>query len=142
MLFRSDGFYERELAVSNITIKKKYCQQTPEIITDANQFKQVLLNIINNAKDAIKPPGKITIATNIEDKLISISITDTGKGISKEEMGRIFLPFYTTKEVGKGTGLGLSVSYGIIKNLGGKIEVESIPGKGSTFKIILPSLEN
>ena len=73
-----------------------------------------------------------------DDEFVFIRIKDTGCGITKEQMEKIFLPFYTTKEVGKGTGLGLSVSYGIIKNLGGNIDVESIPGKGSTFLIYLP----
>jgi two-component system NtrC family sensor kinase len=133
-----DGFFERELAVSNIKFIKNYTPNLPEIETDANQLRQVLLNIINNAIDAINPPGKITISTSYNDDQIIIAVTDTGKGISKEMMEKIFLPFFTTKEVGKGTGLGLSVSYGIIKNLGGKIEVESVVGKGTTFTIILP----
>lgn len=137
-----EGFYERELAVSNIEIIRQYDNNLPEIITDANLFKQVILNIINNAVDAITPPGKITIKTEYKDNNVIVSISDTGKGISEEQMEKIFMPFYTTKEVGKGTGLGLSVSYGIVKNLGGNIEVESVVGKGSTFRIILPNIES
>ncbi|MFC1556502.1 ATP-binding protein [candidate division KSB1 bacterium] len=132
------GFVEHEMLVSNIRIMKSYCKSNPELYTDANQLKQVLLNIINNAADAITPPGKIIIATSVFSESFSVSITDTGKGITQEEIDKIFMPFYSTKEVGKGTGLGLSVSYSIIKNLGGKIEVESILGKGSKFTIVLP----
>jgi len=65
-------------------------------------------------------------------------VTDSGKGIPAKDLGKIFMPFYSTKEVGKGTGLGLSVSYGIVKSLGGSVDVESTPGKGSTFTIVLP----
>ncbi|RJP73485.1 MAG: sensor histidine kinase [Candidatus Zixiibacteriota bacterium] len=133
-----DGLLIREMAVSNIQIVKNYSCELPSIVTDANQLTQVLLNILNNAADAIEPPGAITIATSCASGWLSVAIADTGKGITQEMMGRIFLPFYTTKEVGKGTGLGLSVSYGIVKSLGGDILVESIPGKGSVFTVRLP----
>ncbi len=133
-----DGLLIRELATSNIEIVKNYGSDLPPIITDANQITQVFLNILNNAADAITPPGKIAVSTFCLNGTIRIAISDTGKGITREEMGRIFMPFYTTKEVGKGTGLGLSVSYSIIKSLGGKIEIESIPGKGSIFTVALP----
>ena len=132
-----DDLLGHEMFVSNIEIIKKYCDGMPEILTDGNQLKQVFLNIINNAADAITPPGKIIISTSIGTNSINIEIADTGKGISQEIVDKIFLPFFTTKEVGKGTGLGLSVSYGIIKNLGGKIDVKSILGIGTTFTISL-----
>jgi len=131
------GFLEREMAVSGIQIERKYAK-VPDFMIDGNQFKQVLLNIINNAVDAITPPGNITIVTNSDGKNILITITDTGKGMTEEQVQKIFLPFYTTKEVGKGTGLGLSVSYAIIKNLGGKINVDSQVGEGTSFSIVLP----
>ena len=133
-----DDLIGHEMFVSNIEIIKKYCNDMPEILTDGNQLKQVFLNIINNAADAITPPGRIIISTSITQKCINVEISDTGKGISPENMDKILLPFFTTKEVGKGTGLGLSVSYGIIKNFGGKIDVKSILGIGSTFTISLP----
>jgi len=132
-----DDLIGHEMFVSNIEIIKKYCDEMPEILTDGNQLKQVFLNIINNAADAITPPGRIIISTSIAANSINIEIADTGKGISQENVDKIFLPFFTTKEVGKGTGLGLSVSYGIIKNLGGKIDVKSILGIGTTFTISL-----
>ena len=133
-----DGFFERTLSVSNIKMNLNLQQDLPEIITDGNQLRQVILNIINNAVDAIAPPGEIEISTYCKDQIITIVITDTGRGIKEEDIDKIFMPFFTTKEVGKGTGLGLSVSYGIIKNLGGNIEVESIFKKGTTFKVKLP----
>lgn len=133
-----EGLIRKEMTVSNIRIIKDYYNTPIFIKTDSNQIQQVLLNLINNAEDSIKPPGSITIKTMRDNKTASISITDTGCGMTEEQMEKIFFPFYTTKEVGKGTGLGLSVSYGIIKGFGGKIDVQSQPGKGSTFIIKLP----
>ena len=133
-----DGFITREMSVSNIEIIKEFAPDLPKINTDKNRLKQVLLNIINNGVDAITGPGSITIATSHDDRNLNLAITDTGKGMSREELGKVFLPFYTTKEVGKGTGLGLSVSYGLIKGLGGDILVDSVPKRGSTFTIVLP----
>lgn len=134
-----DGILGREIEISGITIIRNYSPDIPEIKTDGNQLQQVFLNIINNACDAItKRFGKIVISTSCDDDFVSVSIADSGKGMSPEELEKIFIPFYTTKEVGKGTGLGLSVSYGIIKNLGGQIKVKSTPGVGSEFIVLLP----
>ena len=133
-----DGFLTREMAVSNIEIVRQFDSDLPQVMTDKNQLEQVILNIINNGVDAIEGRGKITITTSRDDDNAFISISDTGKGIAREVIDQIFLPFYTTKEVGRGTGLGLSVSYGIVKSLGGKIIVESAPGEGSTFTVALP----
>jgi two-component system, NtrC family, sensor kinase len=134
-----DGFFKHEMAVSNIEIVRRLEPDLPLVVTDRHQLEQVILNIINNAVDAIgDQPGRITIVTFRRDDNINISVTDTGKGIPPEYLDRIFLPFFTTKEVGKGTGLGLSVSYGIVKNLGGRIFVESEPGRGATFTVELP----
>jgi two-component system NtrC family sensor kinase len=134
-----DDLLGQELAVSNIKLVKDYGLDIPRIVTDGNQLQQVLLNILNNAIDALEgKPGKIKVKTYMENNSLYIDISDTGKGIRSDQIPRLFMPFYTTKEVGKGTGLGLSVSYGIIKNLGGTISVQSKVGKGSTFTIELP----
>ena len=133
-----DEFYIHKLSVSEIELIKLYDNDLPALITDAYQVRQVILTIINNAIDAITPPGKITIKLRRMGNAVSISITDTGRGISPNELEKIFLPFYTTKKAGKGTGLGLAVSYDIIQNLGGRIEVESTVGQGSTFTVFLP----
>ncbi|UCG55087.1 MAG: histidine kinase [Dehalococcoidia bacterium] len=134
-----DAFWKQEMELSNIEIIKNYQVNIPEIITDANQIKQVFLNILNNAHDAISPPGCITITTSTDqDGNMLLAFADTGKGITKEDMDKIFTPFFTTKEAGKGTGLGLSVSSSIIKSMGGHILVESIPKKGTVFTIVLP----
>ncbi|MFH1572992.1 MAG: ATP-binding protein, partial [Acidobacteriota bacterium] len=134
-----DGFLVRELATANIEIIRNYSDGLPELTTDEHQLQQVFLNILNNSVDAIGDrAGRITISTTRRSNEACIAISDTGMGMSPEQLAKIFLPFYTTKEVGKGTGLGLSVSYGIIKNLGGRIEVESRLGEGSTFTLVLP----
>ncbi len=111
----------------------------PEILCHPMQLNQVFMNILINAAQAIEKKGEITIVTrDLKNDAIEIRISDTGVGISKENLGKVFNPFFTTKEVGKGTGLGLSMSYGIIERHGGAIEVQSEVGKGSAFIIKLP----
>ncbi len=134
-----DGILGNELMVSNIEVKKDYDQSLPDISTDGNQLQQVLLNLVKNSIDSMEgKSGSISIETKNLGNSVSMKVGDTGKGISSAQMEKIFLPFFTTKEVGKGTGLGLSVSYGIIKSLRGKIDVESEVGKGTIFAITLP----
>jgi signal transduction histidine kinase len=110
------------------------------MLLDEKKIKQVLMNLIMNAKHAIGQKGTLHITTrlNPSDGRVAVKIADTGHGIEKKNLARIFDPFFTTKPTGEGTGLGLSVSYGIIKNHGGDILVESDVGKGSTFTILLP----
>lgn len=134
-----DGLLGPEFAVSNIRIERHYGEDMPSTWTDSNQLQQVLLNIINNAHDAIgKNGGTITITTSSDNRHVRTTIADTGCGMSREQLDQLFVPFFTTKEVGRGTGLGMSVSYGIMKSLGGSIEVESEPGRGTTFTLVLP----
>jgi two-component system NtrC family sensor kinase len=96
------------------------------------------MNLLINASHAIKENGVITLRSGVGDGMVWISVSDTGGGIAPEHLNRIFEPFFTTKPVGSGTGLGLSLAYGIIKKHGGRIEVASIPGSGSTFTVRLP----
>jgi two-component system NtrC family sensor kinase len=134
-----DDLLGPEIEVSRVKFERNYDHTLPKIKTDSNQLQQVILNIVKNAGDAIGDnDGKIAITTSRRGKKISISITDDGCGMTNEQLERIFLPFFTTKEVGKGTGLGLSVSYGIIRGLGGEIEAESTKGIGTTFHLLLP----
>lgn len=132
------GFFERELNIDNIEIKRKFNPNIPNILTSSNQLRQVIINLINNAHDAIKSNGEISITTDYDSNNIILIIEDNGCGMTQEQLTKIFLPFYTTKPVGKGTGLGLSVSYSIIKNIGGNIEIESQPNIGTKFKIYIP----
>ncbi len=128
----------------NIRYEMNLDNSIPEIIVDPNQIQQVFINLLINAADAMNENGLIIISTRpVEDKIgnkkyVEIEFTDTGPGIPKEQLARIFEPFYTTKPVGKGTGLGLAVSYGIIKKHGGSIDVKSEYGKGASFFVRLP----
>jgi two-component system NtrC family sensor kinase len=134
------GLMEREFQVSGIQLFREFASNIPEVMLDADQMRQVFLNIINNARDAFDgQAGAITLATRCDGEFVRVSITDTGKGMTSEQMEKIFLPFYTTKDVGKGTGLGLSISLSIIEAVGGRIEVQSMPGAGSSFTIVIPT---
>jgi two-component system, NtrC family, sensor kinase len=132
------GFKQRELEVQNIEIRRDYDPELAEVLVDPDQVRQVLLNLLNNAGDAIAESGTITISTGNDASSVRLTVTDTGHGMSSEQAKKIFDPFYTTKEVGKGTGLGLSVSLSIVESMGGSIDVQSIPGVGSSFTVSLP----
>jgi signal transduction histidine kinase len=117
-------------------------QNLPWVLVDANQMKQVLVNLVHNALQAMPAGGELQLNTRLAPRAgrewVVISVCDTGVGIPKSEQTRIFEPFYTTKGDRGGTGLGLSVTYGIVTDHGGLIEVESEPGAGATFRVWLP----
>ncbi len=119
------------------TVIKEY-SDIPPVECLASQLNQVFMNLLVNAAQAIETQGIITVRTGIKDDWVWIEVSDNGKGIPQENINRIFEPFFTTKPVGKGTGLGLSLSYGIIKKHGGRCEVHSEAGQGTTFKVWLP----
>lgn len=123
----------------NILIEFNRNEQLPHIKVDSHQIEQVCINILLNALDAVETGGKVSVQPEFSGSFVSIRFSDTGKGIRPEIIGRIFDPFFTTKEVGKGTGLGLSLSYGIVKNHGGTIKVESTEGQGTVFTVLLPA---
>ena len=139
---------EKPAHLRDIEIVLDLDRSLPPIWIDADQIKQVIMNMVVNAQHAVEEKGNITIRTRraldprvsaAEAKpMVAISIIDTGCGISEKNLKRIFDPFFTSKDVGRGTGLGLSVSHGIVEAHGGFIEVESRVGEGSTFRIFLP----
>ena len=133
------NFIQHHSELYNIEIEKNYDMNIPPLLLDEKKIKQALMNLIMNAKHAVGESGTIRLSTeyNRSTKQVTIKIADTGYGIEKKNISRIFDPFFTTKPTGEGTGLGLSVSYGIIKNHGGNIFVESKPGKGTTFTVVL-----
>ena len=132
------GLLSSELEVGDITVVKNYDPELPAIITDHGQLRQVMLNLLKNAADSITGRGTITISTKKREDRFTLTISDTGHGMTPEALERVFMPFFTTKPPGKGTGLGLSVSYGIIEGLGGHIAVHSAPNEGSRFIVELP----
>ncbi|MCD6272574.1 MAG: GHKL domain-containing protein, partial [Deltaproteobacteria bacterium] len=106
------------------------------------QINQVFMNILVNAAQAMEEQGVINISTKSENGFVEIKISDTGTGISEENLSKIFDPFFTTKEVGKGTGLGMNIAYNIIEKHNGIIDVQSTVGKGTIFTIKLPIILN
>lgn len=110
----------------------------PELKADSSQLTQMVTNLCVNALQAMPQGGKLNVSTQFKDDKVILEVSDTGTGISKADLEKIFLPFYTTKPVGVGTGLGLSVVHGIIDSHRGSIKVSSKPGKGSKFTVILP----
>jgi two-component system NtrC family sensor kinase len=140
ILRRTLSVLQNQAQFQNITITTTFCTSLPKAMMDSGQMQQVFTNIILNAAEAIDGQGEVSIATRIAEggRFIEIEFTDTGCGISRENLDKIFDPFFTTKEVGSGTGLGLAVSYGIIARHRGTIEVKSSPGKGTTFIVRLP----
>lgn len=123
---------------NRIKVIKNYAEDMPKIEAYGGQLNQVFMNILDNAQDAMGESGTLTINTFKEDENIKIEFIDTGSGIPQENLNKIFDPFFTTKAVGKGTGLGMSISYRVINDHNGKIEVESEVGKGTKFTITLP----
>ena len=136
---------ENKAAVHGIALRQKVSEDTPPVHGDRGQLQQVLLNLYNNAIDAITARhgakgGELVVGARAkEDGRVGIFVRDNGSGISPEDRKKIFSPFFTTKPVGKGTGLGLSVCYGIIDKMGGIMEVNSEKGVGTTFNVILPA---
>jgi two-component system NtrC family sensor kinase len=128
-----------QAAFEGVSMVRNYQLDQPTIQADPVQLQQVFINLLNNAAEAIKGEGTITLTTRqLDHKRVEIEVSDTGIGIPEENLGKIFTPFFTTKLVGSGTGLGLSIIYGIIKMHRGQITVQSEVGKGTTFTVTLP----
>jgi two-component system NtrC family sensor kinase len=130
-----------DLRTSNITLVREYAPTLPPILGDSHQLQQVILNVINNARQALEAfrhDGRIVLRTGSTDSQVWLRIIDNGPGISRENLSRIFDPFFTTKPQGKGTGLGLSLCYGIMQEHRGRIRAESQPGAGTAFILELP----
>src|SRR5205085_12514830 len=132
---------EPQLRRSQIELVRDYEEGLPKVFGNAGKLQQVFTNLILNARDAIPAGGRITLSmrSNTDDDSVTIEIADTGIGIAPENVAKIYDPFYTTKGIGRGTGLGLAVTYGIVQEHSGHITVESMPGKGTTFRITLPT---
>lgn len=128
-----------DLKLEKIDVVKEIEPGLPQIVADRRQLQEVLFNLVRNAGQAIKPPGTIWVRAKASDSLVRVEITDTGSGISEENLKKIYNPFFTTKEPGKGTGLGLFIVRQIVERNKGRIGVESIVGKGTTFSLEFPA---
>jgi two-component system NtrC family sensor kinase len=140
LLRQTATFLDNEVRFRNIEMVWKLDPELPAVQSDASQIQQVVLNLFNNAVDAIDRNGRITVATGHDAAAgtVSIGIRDDGPGMDRDIRERVFDPFFTTKKVGEGTGLGLSISSSIIEKLGGSLRFESEVGQGSEFTILLP----
>lgn len=132
------SLFESQVIGKKIEIRKRLVTELPPISGNRSKLQQVFLNILMNSRDALPSEGQIQLESKLEDERVVVKISDNGIGIAREDMSRIFDPFYTTKGKGKGTGLGLSISYGIIKEHQGEIYVESTPGKLTKFTLEFP----
>ena len=132
------GFLENEALHHNVDVRLQLADDLPQISSDHGQLQQIFLNILNNAFSAVEDGGMVVITTWEHDAdTVGVSVEDNGIGMSEETRSHIFEPFFSTRE-GYGTGLGLSITYGIIKKLGGNIEVQSKEEEGTTFTVFLP----
>jgi two-component system, NtrC family, sensor kinase len=126
--------------VSSVQVIKNLEGDLPSVLGSSNRLQQVFLNLFLNAKDAMPSGGMLEVRSTANNGSVEIEVADTGTGIPRDNLARVFDPFFTTKATGRGTGLGLSVSYGIIKEHAGKIEVRSTPGKGTSFRLEFPAV--
>jgi len=129
---------EKQLKEADIRLVTEFDGKIPTVKISPNQMRQVILNIVKNAIEAMPRGGTLTLSTRCDDGTLKIAVQDTGLGMTDEVRQKIFDAFFTTKEQVRGVGLGLSVCYGIVQDHGGEIEVQSTPGKGSAFCITLP----
>jgi two-component system NtrC family sensor kinase len=138
LIANTSTLLENQFKFQNIEVKKDFDPNLPNVKIDTGKIKQVLWNLMINAAEAMPDGGKLTIATSLSEKQkhIVIKITDTGKGIPKDNINKLFDPFFTTKE--SGSGLGLAVTYGIIQQHQGSIKANSKVGQGTTFTVVLP----
>jgi hypothetical protein len=130
---------EHQLEGAKIRVRKELSAGLPPVRGNENRLQQVFFNLVLNARDAMPSGGWLSLTTSADDDTVVVEVSDTGHGIKREDIRRIYDPFFTTKGIGRGTGLGLSVSYGILQEHGGAIFVESTPGKGTTFQVALPA---
>jgi PAS domain S-box-containing protein len=131
---------EHQMEKARIKVRRELADDLPPVRGNENRLQQVFFNLVLNARDAMPKGGWLTLETRADDDTVIVEVKDTGVGIKREDVKRIYDPFFTTKGIGRGTGLGLSVSYGILQEHGGAIFVESVPGKGTTFQVALPAI--
>jgi signal transduction histidine kinase len=128
-----------QLELNHIRVESRFDHSLPPVYGNMGKLQQVFINLFLNARDAMPSGGELAVQTAMDESMVVVDISDTGMGIPEENIKRIFDPFFTTKAIGKGTGLGLAVTYGIIQEHGGGIFVDSSAGKGTRFRLKLPT---
>jgi len=136
------SFFEARLAKDGTELVLDLSPELPDTTADPGQLNQVLVNLVVNALQAMPNGGRLTVQTRAGGSHISVVVEDTGTGMSEDVVEKLFVPFFTTKDVGEGTGLGLPVAHGIVTSHGGSIKVESTVGQGTRFEIQLPVMGN
>jgi PAS domain S-box-containing protein len=129
---------EHQFEGSRIKVRRELADDLPLVRGDENRLQQVFFNLMLNARDAMSAGGWLTLSTRVHEGEMIAEVRDTGHGIRKEDIRRIYDPFFTTKGIGRGTGLGLSVSFGILQEHGGRLWADSTPGQGTSFRVSLP----
>jgi two-component system NtrC family sensor kinase len=142
LIQESISLLDHQMKNSHIQLDPHLDTSIPLIYGNSGKLQQVFVNLLLNARDAMPSGGEVRIQTSKNDTMVVVDITDTGVGISEEDIKRIYDPFFTTKQTGKGTGLGLAVTYGIIQEHGGRIFVDSAPGQGTHFRLKLPTRQS
>lgn len=133
-----------ELRVRDVEVVRRLAADVPPVVADRDQMQQVFLNLLTNAEHAVRDAGRrgrIVVESRLVGNRVRVTISDNGTGIAPDHLEKIFLPFFTTKELGRGTGLGLSICYGIVQDHGGSLEASSRVGDGATFVVELPAAE-
>jgi two-component system NtrC family sensor kinase len=143
ILTSSLGLVRHELQLGNITVRSQWADACVQVLGDRVQLEQVFVNLLTNAHHALATVGTkdIFITTSVRSGSVHVVVRDTGCGMSSEVQERVFDPFFTTKAVGEGTGLGLSIAHGIIQSHNGTMFVQSTPGSGTSFEVILPMVK-
>lgn len=131
-------FFDTRCVRDGVELKVSLCPDLPEVTGDPSQLTQVLVNLVVNALQAMPDGGQLTVSTGREEESFFFSVEDTGIGMTEDVAAKLFVPFFTTKDVGQGTGLGLPVVHGVVSAHGGTIRVESSPGQGTRMTVQLP----
>jgi two-component system, NtrC family, sensor kinase len=139
LIGESISLLDHQMRQNHIKLSIDLDPSIPAVYANSGKLQQVFINLFLNARDAMPSGGELKVVSSMNDSMVTVDIEDTGVGISSDDIKRIYDPFFTTKKTGKGTGLGLAVSYGIIQEHGGRIFVDSAPGKGAHFKLKLPT---
>jgi signal transduction histidine kinase len=140
VISESHSLVEPMLKAARVTVNSQLKSSLPPVYGNAGKLQQVFMNLIMNARDAMPRGGELTISTDTENSTVHVEVSDNGVGIPADHINKIFDPFFTTKATSRGTGLGLAVTYGIIREHSGSIQVDSQVGRGTTFRLEFPAV--